>query len=97
MSANSRFRASLPVLLLLVVAHICQPVARAQSGTIVGTITDESGAAVADASVHLLNTASGFSRVVSTNGSGQYGGAQYGSGQFYPEQKIINLGANIKF
>jgi TonB-linked SusC/RagA family outer membrane protein len=32
-----------------------------------------------------------------TNGSGQFGGAQYGSGQFYPQQKIINLGANIKF
>jgi len=32
-----------------------------------------------------------------TNASGQYGGAQYGSGQFYPEQRIINIGANVKF
>ncbi|WP_419701698.1 SusC/RagA family TonB-linked outer membrane protein [Mucilaginibacter sp. NFX135] len=32
-----------------------------------------------------------------TDGSGKFGNVQYGSGQFYPQQKIINLGANIKF
>jgi hypothetical protein len=44
----------------------------AQSGTIVGTITDESGATVADATVMLVNTASGFTRTVGTNSAGQY-------------------------
>ena len=46
--------------------------ARAQSGTIVGTITDESSAAVADAAVTLTNTGTGFTRVVNTNASGGY-------------------------
>jgi hypothetical protein len=48
------------------------PILLGQSGTIVGTINDESGAAVSDATVTLLNTASGFNRTVTTNGSGQY-------------------------
>ena len=48
------------------------PILLAQSGTIVGTVNDESGAAVVDATITLLNTASGFSRVVTSNGSGQY-------------------------
>src|SRR5581483_2573028 len=48
------------------------PLLFGQSGTIVGTVTDESGASVSDATVTLLNIASGFNRVVSTNASGQY-------------------------
>ena len=46
--------------------------AQALSGTIVGTITDASGAAVTDATVTLTNTGTGFTRAVSTNASGQY-------------------------
>ena len=46
--------------------------AQALSGTIVGTITDTSGASVGDATVTLTNTGTGFSRVVTTNVSGQY-------------------------
>lgn len=61
-------RVSFVVLLLLA----AQYAARGQSGTIVGTITDESGALIGEANVTLTNTGSGFSRVVTTNASGQY-------------------------
>ncbi len=43
-----------------------------QSGTIVGTVTDQGAAAVTGAKVTLLNDATGFSRAVTTNESGQY-------------------------
>ena len=55
-----------------VILFLTQVAAWGQSGTIVGTITDETGALVGDATVTLTNTGSGFSRVVTTNGSGQY-------------------------
>ncbi|MEI4861459.1 carboxypeptidase-like regulatory domain-containing protein, partial [Klebsiella pneumoniae] len=44
----------------------------AQEATIVGTVTDPSGAAVADAKVTLTNVDTGVSKVLSTNESGQY-------------------------
>jgi hypothetical protein len=71
----------LPVALFLsfaVPAAFCQ----ALSGTIVGTITDESGAAIAGASVTLRNTDTGFNRVVSTNPSGQYVAATIPTGSY---------------
>jgi hypothetical protein len=46
--------------------------AQVLSGTIVGTVSDESGAALAGASVTLRNTFTDFSRTVTTNASGQY-------------------------
>ena len=45
---------------------------QALSGTIVGSVTDESGAAIANVSVTLTNIAIGFTRMVTTNSSGQY-------------------------
>ncbi len=45
---------------------------QAASGTIVGTVTDESGAAIPDVSITLRNTETGFSRSVSTNSLDQY-------------------------
>ena len=44
----------------------------AQEATIIGTITDPSGAAVADAQVTLTNVDTGVSKVIPTNQSGQY-------------------------
>ena len=44
----------------------------AQEATIVGTVTDPSGAAVADSKVTLTNVDTGVSKVISTNDSGQY-------------------------
>jgi len=59
------------VLALLFLAALATP-AFAQEATIVGTVTDPSGAAVADAKVTLTNTETGVSKVFSTNESGQY-------------------------
>jgi Carboxypeptidase regulatory-like domain len=59
------------VLSLLFLAALATP-AFAQEATIVGTVTDPSGAAVADAKVTLTNAETGVSKVFSTNESGQY-------------------------
>jgi hypothetical protein len=58
------------VLLLIVLS----PGLRAQEagGTIVGTVTDPSGAAVASANVSIKNTATGVERTVTTNEDGLY-------------------------
>ncbi|MEO7143679.1 MAG: carboxypeptidase-like regulatory domain-containing protein, partial [Bryobacteraceae bacterium] len=51
----------------------CNPAAaQALSGTIAGTATDASGAAVAGVAVTLTNTGTGFTRAVTTNANGQY-------------------------
>jgi len=44
----------------------------AQEGTIVGTVTDSSGAAVPNATVTLTNTETGLSREIKTNPTGEY-------------------------
>jgi len=46
--------------------------ARAQEATIVGTVTDPSGAAVPNVHLTVTNTDTGISRQVTTNGDGQY-------------------------
>jgi hypothetical protein len=46
--------------------------ALAQEATIVGTVTDPSGAAVANASITITNTDTGVSRDLPTSGDGQY-------------------------
>ena len=46
--------------------------ALAQEATIVGTVTDPSGAAVANASITVTNTDTGVSRDLPTSGDGQY-------------------------
>lgn len=45
---------------------------QAASGTITGTVTDNSGAVVPEVSVTLVNEGTGFSRTVPTNQNGQY-------------------------
>jgi hypothetical protein len=46
--------------------------AQALNGTIVGTVTDQAGAAVPNASITLVNDAKGFRRSAVSNDSGQY-------------------------
>jgi hypothetical protein len=46
--------------------------AQAESGTIVGTVTDSAGAVIADAKVTLRNNETQFLRTVASNASGQY-------------------------
>jgi Carboxypeptidase regulatory-like domain/TonB-dependent Receptor Plug Domain len=46
--------------------------AQAQSGTIVGTVTDQAGGAIPAVNVRLVNEGTQFTRTVATNASGQY-------------------------
>jgi len=56
--------------------------AQSQSGTIVGTVTDQAGAVVAAAEVRLANEATGFVRTVTTNESGQYVASSVPTGSY---------------
>jgi hypothetical protein len=44
----------------------------AQEATMVGTVTDPSGAAVANATITVTNIDTGLSRTINTSGDGQY-------------------------
>src|SRR5579864_9527426 len=56
--------------------------ALAQEGTIVGTVTDPSGAAVPNASITLTNTDTGQQKTINTNGEGQYVAADIRIGRY---------------
>lgn len=57
---------------LFVLVSFAAAFAQVQSGTIVGTVTDSGGAAIAGAKVTLVNEATKFTRTVETGTSGQY-------------------------
>src|SRR5271163_432063 len=60
-------------LLVLLVAIIAFSASTfAQQATIVGTVTDPSGAVVPNVAVTLTNTDTGLTRVIPTNDAGQY-------------------------
>ena len=60
-------------LLLLVVALVALPSCTfGQTATIVGTVTDPSGAVVPNVAITVTNTATSVSNSVSTNDAGQY-------------------------
>src|SRR5712691_6193484 len=54
---------------------------QAQSGTIVGTVTDQAGAVVPNATVILMNYGTQFTRSVLTNDSGQYVATSFPTGR----------------
>jgi len=60
-------RVLLPTTLFLLGTHIF-----AQEGTIVGTVTDPSSAAVPNSTITLVNNETGISRTITTSGDGQY-------------------------
>src|SRR5262245_38512778 len=68
-TANSLRRALL--LLTALLAFACVQ-ALAQEATIVGTVTDPSGAAVPNVSIAVTNNDTGVIRTVVSNGDGQY-------------------------
>ena len=73
-------RAAVFAALGLFFAH---PSLKAQdTATIVGTVTDQSGAFVAGAQVTLVNQATQFTRVVETNASGQYVASSIPTGSY---------------
>jgi Carboxypeptidase regulatory-like domain len=71
MWSRNLVRFAVIALSILFLAALATP-AFAQEATIVGTVTDPSGAAVADAKVTVTNVDTGVSKVFLTNGAGQY-------------------------
>ena len=72
---NRIFRSSLTALsVLLAVLFLSAPAALAQavSGTIVGTVTDPTGASVPNAQVSIVLNGQGTVHTTTTNGSGNY-------------------------
>ncbi|KAA6460987.1 carboxypeptidase regulatory-like domain-containing protein [Acidobacteria bacterium AB60] len=88
------------VLLALFVSGLCLS-ASAQQATVVGTITDPSGAAVPNVTVTVTNLESGVARTVQTNDAGQYVAPDLNIGHYSlkaqangfkaVEQKNVNL------
>jgi hypothetical protein len=58
--------------IVLLVATLCGAAWAQDTGSITGTVTDPTGAAVPNADVSVSNTAQGISRASKTNGSGEY-------------------------
>lgn len=71
LTSRNLVRFAVVVLSLLFLFALATP-AFAQEATIVGTVTDPSGAAVADAKVTLTNVDTGVAKVFPTNDSGQF-------------------------
>lgn len=55
---------------------------QAQSGTIVGLVTDQGGAVVSEAKVTLVNEGTHFTRVATTNANGQYVASSIPTGNY---------------
>ncbi len=72
-----------------------------QSGTIVGTVTDQAGAAVAGAKVTLVNERTGFLRAVETGATGQYVATSVPTGNYKATvemqgfQKLVRSGLQL--
>ena len=69
-------------LIVCLLAFAFAMVAAAQEATIVGTVTDQSGAAVPGVQITLTNTATGQVRHIASNDAGQYVVASLGIGNY---------------
>src|ERR1700736_590348 len=58
--------------LLVVLASVPAAAQTAAVGNITGTVTDTTGAAVPNANVVVTNSDTGVSRIITTNGAGEY-------------------------
>lgn len=67
----------LPSVLLVSVSAMAQ-----QTGSILGTVRDSSGAVIPNATVTLTNTSTQFTRAITSNGSGEYVGSSLPIGQY---------------
>lgn len=68
-----------PVVVLALAA--VQVFGQAESGTVVGAVSDQAGSSVAGAAVTVLNTGTGFTRTLTTNDQGQYTAINFPPGQ----------------
>ncbi len=59
-------------IIVLAVLMACKLIGQADSGTVVGTVTDPAGSVIPSATVTITNAATGLARTATTNASGQY-------------------------
>jgi Carboxypeptidase regulatory-like domain len=67
-----RFHRILPLAALLIAAALAYAAQGGNAGSVRGTVTDQSGAVIPDATVHLKNAVSGLDRSVKTDEMGQF-------------------------
>jgi hypothetical protein len=93
-----RSRLAAGILLAAVVVLLFPYFASAQidTGSVVGTVSDPSGAAIAGATVTLTNEATGVSRTVSTNGDGAYQFSAIIPGTYSVKAEASNFEAAIR-
>ena len=75
----SKFSTFLYVVLLGLLASSLL-LGQAESGTIVGTVTDQAGAVIPGVNVKLVQDATQFTRTVTTNANGQYVASSFPTG-----------------
>src|ERR1700722_9806041 len=69
---SSRFTAAAVFLVLLMVSGVSCSFAQADFGSIVGTVTDPTGAVLPNATVVVKDISKGTTQTVQSNGSGNY-------------------------
>jgi len=87
------------------VVLVATPYGRAQvvSGSIVGTVTDQTGAVVPNAKIALTNTGTGFERAAVTNTSGEYVADNLPTGSYTVTveatgfQKLVRTGVQLPY
>ncbi|MCZ2153003.1 MAG: carboxypeptidase-like regulatory domain-containing protein, partial [Bryobacterales bacterium] len=86
------FRASLMASLVVLIAFLAPAtVAQVLYGTLVGTVTDSSGATVAGAEVTISNPATGQVRVVQSQADGSYNAPNLQGGDYTIEVKLVGF------
>jgi hypothetical protein len=86
----SKLTSALMLVVLLVVIGITA-VAQAPTGIITGTITDESGAVIPNATITITNKATGFSRTVSPNEQGLFGAPALPAGEYQVKAEVAGF------
>src|SRR5450631_3172909 len=84
MQVNSKLKIVLGAILLLGTygTTVAQLWGQGATGTILGTVTDTSGAAVPDASVQVRNVQTGVKQTVNSDGQGRYRAPELGVGEY---------------
>jgi hypothetical protein len=83
------------LLFLLLIAFCGAALAQSTLGTIQGTVTDNSGAVVTNATVTVTNTNTNFSRSVTTDATGNYSLAQLPLGPYRIEVQSSGMGKQL--
>src|SRR5512140_1182372 len=84
--------------LLFLICGVCAGSLSAQvtTGTISGVVKDESGAVLARSSVTVKNTATGATRVVSSDDSGRYRAAQLALGNYDVQSEMAGFVTEVR-